>query len=150
MGGVASRNPTLTKNIDNTLIDRTKKMEQAPASDMWGTPQFEKAYIEFLSEFDRLTNGLEWYKVQTPGFFQPPLKGAPKKPSELLRRCVAGEFDRANAVASLIKAEKLVREMYYNIPYNEFGRDMLRWCWLDGALGEFNHQWGLSDLSHAY
>lgn len=52
----------------------------------------------------------------------------------------AGEFD----------AEKLVREMYYNIPYNEFGRDVLRWCWLDGALGEFNHQWGLSDLGHAY
>lgn len=25
MGGVASRNPTLTKNIDNTLIDRTKE-----------------------------------------------------------------------------------------------------------------------------
>lgn len=84
-------------------------MEQALASDMWETPQFEEAYIEFLSE-----------------------------------------FDRANAVASLIKAEKLVREMYYNIPYNEFGRDMLRWCWLDGALGEFKHQWGLSDLSHAY
>ena len=125
-------------------------MEQALASDMWETPQFEEAYIKFLSEFDRLTDGLEWYKVQTPGFFQPPLKGAPKKLRDLLHIRKGDRFDSAAVVAGLIKAEKLVREMYYNIPCHEFSRDVLRWCWLDGALGEFNHQWGLSDLSHAY
>lgn len=35
-------------------------MEQALASDMRGTPQFEKAYLQMAEEWGELTDWLEW------------------------------------------------------------------------------------------
>mgnify|MGYP000113447172 CR=1 FL=1 len=118
-------------------------MEQALASDMWGTPQFEGAYIEFLSEFDRLTDGLEWVRPQSPGWYMPRLEGAPEMPCDLLHRCKGGRFDSAAVVASLKQAEKFAFEVYMNIPRHEWGQAALRWGWLYGALGEFNYIWGI-------
>lgn len=35
-------------------------MEQALASDMWGTPYFEEAYLQMAEEWEELTDWLEW------------------------------------------------------------------------------------------
>ena len=78
-------------------------MEQALASDMWGTPQFEEAYLQMAEEWEELTDWLEW---------ETPLFKDMGKPCEQLHYWGRYGFDRFSAVASALDALDMVTEEY--------------------------------------
>ena len=86
-------------------------MEQALASDMWGTPQFEEAYLQMAEEWEELTDGLEWetsyYKDVWP------------KPADMLQYLTKGQFDKSIAVSSVYDAGKTLAEAYHELPFDK-------------------------------
>jgi len=109
-------------------------MEQALASDMWGTPQFEEAYLQMAEEWEELTDWLEW---------ETPLFKDMGKPCEQLHYWGRYGFDRFSAVASALDALDMVTEEYIALPNDVRLATRARWGALFDLLSRFNAQWGI-------
>lgn len=111
-------------------------MEQALASDMWGTLHFRMAYHDMAKKFYELTDGLEW---ETSYY-----KGVWPKPADMLQYLTEGRFNKLIAVSSVYDAGKTLAEAYHELPFDKMDPALVdKWSALWTLVEWFNDRWGI-------
>lgn len=118
-------------------------MEQALASDMWGTLHFRVAYREMAKKFYELTDDLEWetshYKDVWP------------KSADMLQYLTKGQFDKSIAVSSVYDAGKTLAEAYHELPFDKMEPALVdKWARFGHWLNGLTFVGALSEISYSY
>ena len=107
-------------------------MEQALASDMWGTPHFRMAYREMAKKFYELTDGLEW---------ETSLFEDLGKPCEQLYYWGPWGFDVSSAVFSALDTLGMVVDEYRGMSRDVEFNTLARWGSILLLLENFCNRW---------
>lgn len=109
-------------------------MEQALASDMWGTLHFRMAYYDMAEKFYELTDGLEW---------ETQLFEDLGKPCEQLHYWGPWGFDVSSAVFSVLDTLGMVVDEYRGMSRDMEFHTLARWGSILLLLENFCNRWGI-------